>query len=643
MALTPEEQLELQELQKSLGVDMSRSVMREDYRPPSLAEQLYQSTINVLPEMGGMAGGLLGAALTRSPTGATGGQLLGQQAIRSMVGAGVGGATGEATQQAITGRPSAASLLRSGVEQAVYDGFGNLIFTYGGKAYRFTKDQFKSVTNKDAPESAVRAAQELLLQQKQGATLTPYQATGNAVDALKESIARGSFTGKPLIIRAEQNVQKALDSAKNTILDDISKTVYDGVNAGKSFQTAIREGDMALKRKVEPFYSALDQRATGVFDPTAVDLGPLKTFAKNQQVKAERIAGFSTTGAEDIFSRIDKLGNKLSFSDSHELLSSLKTQLRDLKAADQPATNAERILNNLIELTQNQMDKAGGALKGSAMTFDGRLPVDGTQTLADQYRLYSKFYKDSITDIYSDTTARLLNKDPEKVGEFVFSSGSVTPFQDVKKALRKAKELNPELNVTDTINSIRRGYLETLLKDENLSSVLRQIEKNPKVRRTFEEMLSTDQQKRVKTLLVAAERAKDIPTSPGALFFAAQQAQATASVLSVGALILSPEAQRIASENKGWATAFAGTILFGPRFLAKAATSGEATNAALKLINMQAKNIQLTGPVLLKTLQAFEKAGIQPEDITGTTDALGSTLTQDEQEELNLLRQQLGQ
>jgi hypothetical protein len=649
MALTLEEQEELKQLQQQLGVDsqavnMQNSVMSPDYMPPSLGQQLYRSTVDVLPEMGGMVGGAAGALLTRNPAGVRGGAAVGQQAIRSLIGAGVGGATGEAGKQALLNQPSVTSLLRSGVEQAVYDGFGTLIFTYGGKAYRFTKDQFKNLTKSDAlPDSAIQAAQQLLAQQKLGATLTPYQATGNSVDALKESIARGSFTGKPIITKNEQNVQKALEAAKTTILDDISKEVYDGISAGQSFQTAIKTGDAALKARVEPFYDALSSRAGGAFDVTAVDMSALKAYAKKEKDELAGLGGFGATGAEDVFTKINQIDPKLSFAKAHRLLSSLKTELRELQRADQPSANAERVLNRAIQTLEGQMDKAGGALKGTAMSFDGRLPTDGTQTLADQYKLYSKFYRDGLNDLYSNTTSRLLNKDPELVGQTVFQSGRVTAFQDVKRALTKAKELNPELNVTDTINSVRRGYLETLLKSDNLTNISTKLKNDPSVRRTFEEILSKDQRERVKTLLLAAERSADVPTSPGALFFAAQQAQATATVLSLGALALSPEAQRIASENPAWATAIAGTIILGPRFLAKAATKPEATNAALQLIKSQSKNIPMSGPVLLKTLQAFDKAGIQPEDMTGTTDEMAPSLTREEEEELRYLEEQLGQ
>jgi hypothetical protein len=644
MALTREEQEELARLEAELGqgsdMNMSRSVMGPG--PQTLGEKVYQATVDVLPEMGGMAGGTLGALLTRSPAGARGGQMLGQQAIRSMIGAGTGGMVGEAGQQAITGRPSVTSMLRSGVEQAVYDGFGNLLFTYGGKAYRMTKDQFKTMTKKEAPDSAIKAAQELLLEQKLGATLTPYQATGDSVDALKESIARGSFTGKPVIVRAQQNVEKALDSAKNTILDDISKEVFDGVSSGIAFKTAIEQGEVALKSQVRPFYEALDQQAGQV----GVNIAGLKKYTSKELEKSPGVAELVLAGPEKkLLEGIANLPEKIPFTAAHELLSSFKAQLRDAKSSAVPDSRTVARLSSVVKSLEGQMDAAGRQIKGSSLSFDNKMAADGATNLADQYKLYSKFYREGLEDLFSDTTSRLLNKDPEKVGESIFQAGNVTAFRDVTRALTKAKKLNPNLNVEDTINSVRRGYLETLLKEEDLSKLYTKIDKDPKIRRTFQELLTKDQRDRVRTLLLAAERAGDIPSSPGGLFFAAQQATAVAQFAGAAggaAVFLAPDAlPALAQKNPGWTATLAGTIVFGPRFLAKAATSPEATNAALRIVRMRDKNIAMSGPLLLKTVQAFDKAGIQPEDLSGATEKQG--LSNEEMEELSRLEAELGQ
>jgi hypothetical protein len=646
MALTLEEQEELRQLEEELGGEVSSSIdpmmqnsVMVEQIPKTLGQKIYESTVDVLPELGGMAGGTIGALLTKSPTGMTGGAAVGQQAIRSMIGAGVGGATAEAGKQAITGLPSATSLLRSGVEQALYDGVGNLVFTYGGKAFRLAKDQYKSITGKEPPDSAVVAAQELLSKQKEGATLTPFQATGSAWEGFKESVARGSFTGKSVFRRAEQNIDKAIQGAKVDILDDISRNVYDGIVAGKAIKESIKEGEIALKTQVRPFYRALERQGKAI----PVDVGPLQAFATRFADEPKALKNLTLAPKEaELLNNLSQLPKNISFSQAHDLLSSFKAQLREVSTDAAPDSRTVARLSQVVQALEKQMDVAGKALNGTALSFDGKIAADGVQTLSEQYKLYSQLYKSGMSDLYSDTVSRLLNKDPEKAGTSIFQNGNVTAFQDVKRALRKAKELNPKLNIDDTINSVRRGYVENLLKSDSFANLGEKITNDPAVRQTFREVLSQNQQKRVLTLINAAKRAQQLPGETAPLFLAAQQAQAVGSVLSVSALALSPDARSLAAKNPEWSLAFAGTLLLGPRFLAKAATSPGATNAALNLVNLQQRNIPLTGPVLAKTLQVFKDAGIQPADLTGETD-VSAVLTDEEQQELMRLEQELGQ
>ena len=71
MALTPEEQKELENLEKDIGKETGYvSVLDPNRKEPSLLRQFGTSVIENLPELGGMLGGVLGAVGTRSPTGA---------------------------------------------------------------------------------------------------------------------------------------------------------------------------------------------------------------------------------------------------------------------------------------------------------------------------------------------------------------------------------------------------------------------------------------------------------------------------------------------------------------------------------------------------------------------------------------------
>jgi hypothetical protein len=266
--------------------------------------------------------------------------------------------------------------------------------------------------------------------------------------------------------------------------------------------------------------------------------------------------------------------------------------------------------------------------------------------LSDQYKFYSKLYRESINDLYTDTTAKLLNKDPEFVGKTIYQSGNVTAFEETKKALGRAKQLDPKLNVTDTLNSVRRGYVENLLKSEGtLEKLGQKIESDEAIRRTFNTILTKDQQTNVMKLLKAAELSAVRPDQTAPLFFAAQQAQAFTGLAGVGALIFSDEAQKAAVNSPFATVVTAGTVFLGPRFIAKAITNPEATNAAVAMLKQQEKGLPITANLAAKAFQAFEKAKITVEDLvkptTETTTPAQTGLTDAEKEELIRLEKEL--
>lgn len=647
MALTAQEQEELARLEKELGANTSyQSVLINPNQPaPTVLQQLKQGFVETLPEMGGMIGGTIGALGTRSPTGARTGAALGSAAVRSMIGAGAGGATGEAVQQAITGRPSLFGVAQSGVEQATYDAAGNLIFSAGGKAYRVTKDFIKSKLGSETAQidNALFQA-DRLLKQEGGFGLTPYQATGGQFEGIMESLSRGSFTAKPIMAKADVATDKAIQSAKGKILDDITTNVYDSVATGNAFVDSIKAGDKALGDAVRPYYTEL-----GRINTIPVDIRPLQNQALSILNRAERAGGLTLSSNEKAFlTRIAEAGDKVDFGIAHDILSNFKTTARDLKNAAEPDSKLSAQYNSFISQLEKQMDAAGSNLKGSAISFEGRLAEDTTTTLADQYKFYSKLYRESINDLYTDTTAKLLNKDPEFVGKTIYQSGNVTAFEETKKALGRAKQLNPDLNVNDTLNSIRRGYVENLLKNEGtLDKLGSKIESDEAVRRTFNTILTKEQQTNVMKLLKAAELSSIRPDQTAPLFFAAQQAQAATGIIGAGALIFDSEAQKAAANSPFATIATAGAVFLGPRFIAKAITNPEATNAAVAMLKQQEKGLPVTANLAAKAFQAFEKAKITAEDLaqptTTTTSPAQTGLTAAEQEELRKLEQELGQ
>lgn len=643
MALTPQEQEELTRLE----TELADSVMVRGTRPKTLTQELKQAAVESLPSLGGMIGGVAGGLLTRSAPGAELGSAAGSAAIRSMIGAGLGGATGEAAKMGIQGvSPSVRStlgIIRGGVEQAAYDGIGNLVFSAGGRAFQITKDALSKRFAGTPPEDAIVAAQKLL--QEGGGTLTPFQATKDSWSGFKESLARGSFTGKPVFEKAAEKNVEAIASAKNKALDETSTRIYDSLQTGKEFATAIQEGDDALKSLTRPFYEALDKAPKIAQQP--VSLSSIKGDATKVLQSADALGGL-TLGSKErgYIEAINVLPDNIGFAQAHDIASSLKTTLRDLKRSSEPDSKTVFRLSKLVSDLEKQMDVAGSKFSGTAIPFEGRLAEEQSGNLAQQYKFYSKFYRDSIQDLYSDTASKLLNKDPEFVGKSIFQNGNVTAWEEAKQALGRAKQLNPKLNVQQTLESVQRGYLENLLKSEgSFASLGDKIKNDETVRRTFEAVLPKATQGRVKTLLEAAKLSEGQPSATAPLFFAAQQAQTIGAVGSLGALLLSDEVKGLAADNPIKTALVGGTILLGPRFWAKAATSPEATNAALGIIKSQQSGIPLSGNLFLKATQAFERAGILADDLIARSEQKAQPvgLTDAEKEELQRLEAEVGQ
>ena len=642
MALTPAEEKELAQLEAEAKVTEGvGNYFEQRIQEPSFGQQFKTAAIESLPELGGMLGGL--AALRfGGPSAVRPGAVATSAAVRSMLGAGLGGATGEAGRQALMDSPDFGKVAKAGLEQASYDAAGNLIFSAAGKTYRIAKEALTSKFGANIPDQAVFAADRLL--KEEGAFgLTPYQSTKGTMAGVSESIARGSFTGKPVMMAAEEKTKAALNSAKNKILDDISTNIYDSVATGESFANAISAGDDALKNTVRPFYENLS-KSTGV----VVDMVPIQNKANQLLNEAEQAGGLTLTDTEKSFlTKVSSAPEGLNFATAHDVLSAFKKIQRDLKAGDKPDSALYARMSEFVNSLQKQMDtsfaKTGG--KPKALDFDGKLAEDTSKTLSEQYNLYSNLYKEGVNDLYSETTSKLLRKDPEFVGKNIYAAGSVTSFKDVQKALSRAKQLDPTLNINDTINSVRRGYVENLLKSENsLATLGEKIKNDEAIRRTFETVLTPAQQNNVNRLLKAAELSSVKPPAEAPLFLASQQAQAITGLGSAALIMLNPDAQRVAADNPYKTVFAAGSILLGPRFIAKAITNPEATNAAVALLKQQEKGLPITQNLLLKTTKIFEKAGITAEDLSQpSTPKAPVGLTPEEQEELKRLEQELGQ
>lgn len=580
------------------------------YRDPG------EGVVPYLPVIGGVAGGLL----TRRKEGATLGARLGQSLLTSSAGTAVGtGAQEVAYERAGTERdPFAQRLGGNLVENAIMDVGGNLVFSALGKIYNVSKDALKQIPGVEglvkagstiADFDAKQLAQEML--QKYGATLDRFQVAEGGAARTARGVAQSSFTARPILERSEQAVKQAVEKEKNALLDTVTTEAYDAQRVGSSVSDIVSAGDAKLKELTRPFYTSLS-KDTGV----AVDFTPVKKYADSVIADASRTKGVTLSAKENqLINDIKVQNNSLDFGAAHDLLSSIKTRLRDARNGAEPDSREIARLSQLEQQITKAMDTSASKLNPELLA---------------KYNETSTLYRESLNDLYSGTVQRLLKKDAEKVGDDIYAKGNVTAFQEVQQAVARAKKLDPELNVQDTINGVRRGYLESVLKDfDSIGALKKTLDTDKKFSRTFDTVLTGDQKTRVKALTNAAYYGSKQADNALPLFMPAQQAQAVALTAGAGVYAFNPDVQSAVKDHPLSSLALIGGVTLGPRALAKAITNPDAVNALLGLN----KPIGALKPAqVLKIFNELSKAGITEDDLNKPSNAqpTGSPFSQEE-------------
>lgn len=654
MAWTQQDEEEFNQLQEELGI--GPSALMPSTQPKPVLEQVGTALKEQAVPLAGAAGGIVAGVLTKSPAVGLRAQsgieaALAAQATRTALGSGIGAGLAEGTMQAIEDRPSFAGLGEAVIKEAAYDAAGNIVFNLGGRVIRFTADQVRSAFGSlsTAPVNPADAANQLL--KKFGGGLTTFQRTGSESAGLGESLGRTALTSKGIFKKFDEANEAAIQSAKEEVLDTASNTAYEAIKTGENIAKAVQRGEAALKAQVNPFYAALD--AAG---GPKVDIVPLKRTAE-YMLKSKAISGAFDEGEKKLLNDIANFGSAVSgqgkvtgvnFSIAQDTLSRFKSKLRDLQRADEPNTELVATLSKFVSNIENQMAKAAKSSNAPAINFANRSAKEQSSTLYDQYRYYSTLYRDSLGDLYNNTTAKLLVKDPEKLGQTIFASGNVTAFKESVQAIARAKKLNPNMNVKDTISQVRRGYIENLLKSEGgYPKLLERLNNDEALRRTFKTVLTKDQQAAVRGLLEASQAAARRPGQEVPLFLVGQQAAALASLGGGITFAFSPEARQKAADSPFATTVAAGgvgAILLGPRVLAKFATDPAASASFKELIKGIGRTSVMTANAWAKMTRLFEQVGVIPSDLSGQQAAAQAAIperTEAEEAEFRRLQSEL--
>jgi len=645
MALKPEEQQELDQLEGKYGT----SVLDETRPKPTALQQFGRATVEALPEIGGLVGGAIATAATRSPVAGAEARTLMTTLLKGIAGTGAGAVTGTVAKQqveALTGKQEPlskqyAEQLSNAMTEMALDAGGNVVFKLGGDLFKIAKDRLPKLglfSTKATPDIDMKRQVQQLLEEEGLGGLTRFQVKPTPTSSVVESIGRASVTGKGVFESLEEANTAALKSKRDKILNEISPNIVDDVDAGASYKAAIQDAQSQLSLAANDAYQVITDAGKNV----SVNVGSIANQAK---ARLKEAADISVSGSPNVslsnsvvakLKEISDLKENITFSQAHQFRSDLNAQLRAVKSEFGANDPVVAVLTQNIKAIGAEMDSAASKLN---------------PRLKKAYDETSAFYRESITELFPETLAKLNNKTAERVGESIFAKGNVTEINDFYKSLERAKTINPNLDVSSVKSNLQRGYISGLIGAEGgdtaISSLLA-LEKNLKDKkflRTFDTAVDNKEIKDNLLLLVnAAKLSQQKPSNAFSLTISSAQAN------SAQALLLLATGYASGSGELGYlgAAATAGGVLLTPRVLAKFATSKEGIKKLIAAEQSFGRAKAATGNegkrLAIKTVglmnEAYRTAGVTEEDfMDSNASSLAKPMTSEEQQELQMLEQ----
>ena len=463
-------------------------------QPPqqSFPQRLGSAFVEQLPAIGAVAA----PVITTLATGGAGLPL-------ALGTAGVGAATGETLKQIIQGRTepdisrigqeAALGVAGEGIGQSVVPAIRGIVGAAKGVLGlpQQTARQFATLEER-------QAAQQLLKQQ--GATLSAGQVGGPA-SQLFEGLTRAGL-GEGAFAANQKAIGTALQNEKNAIVNSIGDANLDAVEAGKLLTTTLDDASTVFSNKIAPFYERiLDKKGKAVL----VDTQPVADAAAKIVTEAKALSKSGKTAVDldpdDLaqLTRLSDTSNTMTFSQAHDFRSRLLRQARILETKYGQGTPLANTVNDAIATVNKQMDAAS---------------LEMNPQLLKEYRAVSSEYKRAMGTLYDETLVKLLQKNPEKIGDAIGQSGNMTEALKVKKALRFAKEQG--IKGTDEIfDNFLSGYLQSTFKStgDEIGSFARlgdKLASDPRFSRTFYTVLADKPvvKENIKNLISAAKIAE---------------------------------------------------------------------------------------------------------------------------------------
>lgn len=553
--------------------------------PPSLMEQAGEVVRDWAPMTGEIAGSIAGS-LQGASRGWNVGKVPGA-VVGGVAGAILGRGLGETAADLAGDDVDVLDTLSNMAEAGAWEAGGAGVFAVLGKGYRAIRNYR---AGKEMTEEEIKSIAELQkFMQSQGTTLTPSQITQSGWQQTLDKVSLAGFGGESQMTSLYLSQNEALKKAFEQEVKIVGKT--DRVAAGKAFQDAIGQVEDELIAWAKPQYAAIDKIAKKT---------PMSFQSMEQWIRGKLLSSgsnlrpnkFKTASIDDLMTMQTRLrpemekelktllrnSRTISFANGFDDIKRISGELRKLKAnKTQPDKELEQFYSSLLDRYHVMMDKQAKAA--------------GTQVY-EQYKKVSDVYRDSLEVLRSKSMMSLIDKAPEKIGEEVWANGNVTSvaeaYRAIEQAAKTAKKVGGKpVDVADLKSRFKAGYLDNLFRQvqsemtdsatTKASTIFGKIAGDPKTRDTFNAVLSKKEQDRIKYVLKWAETLEKQGAGNFSLVVRGRQSAGLKQALNT--LSATTTASGLI-DPIGFAVG--GALAVSPALLARWATSGKASQKAMK-------------------------------------------------------------
>lgn len=596
MALSPEEQAELERLRSERGVsapaptiaqqatEQAQAIsnipripttmdLLQEYVVNPLTSNLPSNIVSSLPDIGESSGELAGMV-----EGARrGAQLPGGPAVKvagtaigGTIGAMLGTGAGETLRQLFQGESDPAKVINKVLESGLFSSAGEVVSLFGFAGRGIEKLRSKENLTADEISSLSELQQGL---QSLGISLTPAQLTNSGFQQTLEKVAISGFGG-------EAKFAQLYEAQENFIKDELKRLVKQTGNpdrklTGEMFQSAIEKAEDDLIKWAQPKYTNLDKVARDV----RLSMQPTETKLRNAKKKAkvDRRPGSPSRLDSEVETMYDYvLGNtrNLSFESLFDTVSYLTREQRKVaNRVDNRNPTLEKAYRDTIE---SLLDDARASVAKS-----------GDDTVMRLYDEVTPVYRESLKTLNDKAIRGIVIDQPEFVGETIYRNGNISTvesaFKAVDEAAVNAKRVGEKFDAEEVKNNIRAGYLRKLFvkaqvddtSTETASRLLKQLEDDPEMADTFNAVLPPKMRNEVKRVLGWAQKLEKQSAGNFSLIVRGRQSgalnQAVNEVGNAGA----------GSGFNPFLLASAASLVASPLFLANRAINGKVTNKNL--------------------------------------------------------------